>query len=296
MGVQNVCKKIELRVNMKFVYSEWKAFCEELTSLGIQSVTASSILLKAQEEKMMATERFVNLKHDVESQPRKALDLARIEHKYGHCATYYVQAYLMTTENQPIFQEIQDLGHEVTYHHDVMDGAKGVLKDALSIYRENVARFNALGFNVHTVCQHGNPVSDLDNRDFFRNELIQNEFPNQSDIMVDFTEKIGKKYVYISDVGMSFKIVTDPRNLDNVPESEKYIVLGHLDNVVKELQLNPKNSYIISAHPHRYNKNLFKSTIRRIVFTTIKSVAKVLFLIPGLKKFLFRFNSITKHL
>ena len=95
---------------------------------------------------------------------------------------------------------------------------------------------------------------------------------------------------------MSFKIVTDPRNLDNVPESEKYIVLGHLDNVVKELQLNPMNSYIISAHPHRYNKNLLKSTIRRIVFTTIKSVAKVLFLIPGLKKFLFRFNSITKHL
>ncbi len=281
---------------MKFIYSEWDSFCKSLQREGIQSITASGILSKAQTDGAEKLFRFVNLKHDVESQPRKALDLARIEHKYGHCATYYVQAYLMTEHNKLIFQEIQSLGHEVTYHHDVMDGAKGVLLDALSIYKENVAKFKSFGFDVHTVCQHGNPVSDYENRDFFRSDLVQKEFPNQSDIMVDFMKKIGRKYVYVSDVGMSFKIVTDPVNSDKVSEAEKYIVLGHLDNVVKELQLNPKNSYIISAHPHRYNKNLFKSTIRRIVFTTIKSVAKVLFLIPGLKKFLFRFNSITKHL
>lgn len=281
---------------MKFLYSEWDSFCKSLQCEGIQSITASEVLRKAQTDGLDKLYRFVNLKHDVESQPQKALDLARIEHRYGHCATFYVQAYLMTESNNPIFQEIQSLGHEVTYHHDVMDGAKGVLLDALSIYKENVAKFKSFGFDVHTVCQHGNPVSDYENRDFFRSDLVQREFPNQSDIMVDFMKKIGRKYVYVSDVGMSFKIVTDPVNSDKIPESEKYVVLGHLDNVVRELQLNPMNSYIISAHPHRYNKNLFKSTIRRLVFTTIKSAARVLFLIPGLKNFLFRFNSITKHL
>ena len=281
---------------MKFLYLEWESFCKSLQREGIQSVTASEVLRISQTNGLDKQSRFVNLKHDVESQPHKALDLARIEHKYGHCATYYVQAYLMTESYKNIFQEIQKMGHEVTYHHDVMDGAKGVLLEALSIYKENVKVFKSFGFEVHTVCQHGNPVSDYENRDFFRSDLVQKEFPNQSDIMVDFMRKIGRKYVYISDVGMNFKIVTDPVNSDKVPEAEKYIVLGHLDNVVKELQLNPMNSYIISAHPHRYNKNLFKSTIRRIVFTTIKYVAKTLFLIPGLKKFLFRFNSITKYL
>lgn len=281
---------------MKFIYSEWDSFCKSLQYEGIQSITASDVLKKAQTDGSDKHFRFVNLKHDVESQPQKALDLARIEHKYGHCATYYVQAYLMTESNKPIFQAIQKMGHEVTYHHDVMDGAKGVLLNALSIYKENVEKFRSLGFEVHTVCQHGNPVSDFENRDFFRSDLVQREFPNQSDIMVDFMRKIGIKYVYVSDVGMSFKIVTDPVNSDRIPEVEKYIVLGHLDNVVKELQLNPTKSYIVSAHPHRYNKNLFKATSRRILFKSIKYTAKILFLIPGLKKFLFKFNTITKHL
>lgn len=281
---------------MKFIYTEWEAFCKSLQNEGIQSVTASDVLRKAQAGELNECYRFVNLKHDVESQPQKALDLAKIEHKYGHSATYYVQAYLMTESNKSIFQEMQGLGHEVTYHHDVMDGAKGVLSDALIIYKKNLEIFKSMGFEVHTVCQHGNPVSDYENRDFFRSESIQKEFPIQSDIMVDFMKKIGRKYVYISDVGMSFKIVTDPVNSDKIAKSEKYVLLGHLDNVVKELCENQDKSYIVSAHPHRYNKSQFKATVRQVVFKTIKHTAKVLFLIPGLKKFLFRFNSVTKHL
>lgn len=279
---------------MRFIYSEWETFCKNLSSLKIYSVTASSILQKAQngEENL----RFVNLKHDVESKPEKALVLAKIEHKYGHCATYYVQAYLMTKENQFLFQQIQEMGHEVTYHHDVIDGANGILEDAVSIYKRNVQIFSDLGFNVHTVCQHGNPISDFENRDFFRSEIVQKEFPNHSDIMVDFMEKTRQKYVYISDVGMSFKIVTDPINSDKLPEERKYVVLGNLENVVAELSRNMKLSYIISAHPHRYNKSLFKAMVRKCFFNTIRAIAKILFLIPGVKKFLFRFNSITKHL
>lgn len=280
---------------MKFIYSEWETFCKNLSLSGIHSVTASSILHKAQKGTIEKDFSFINLKHDVESQPQKAFELAKIEHKYGHCATYYVQAYLMIEENKPIFQEIQKMGHEVTYHHDVMDGGKGSLEDALSIYKENLQRFKKLGFEVHTVCQHGNPVSNYENRDFFRSTLIQEKFPNQADIMVDFMKKIGQKYVYISDVGMCFKIVVDPINSDKKTESEKYITLGDLVSVVKEIHINPKVSYIISAHPHRYNKNIYKAYIRKYTFKTIKFIAKLLFLIPGVKNFLFRFNSITKY-
>lgn len=280
---------------MKFIYSEWDAFCKALSHHEIHSITAATIL-KAAQNGILKSERFVNLKHDVESSPLKALDLARIEAKYGHCATYYVQAYLMTDANQHIFAEIQRLGHEVTYHHDVIDGGKGNLSEALSIYKKNLAKFKKLGFEVETVCQHGNPVSNYENRDFFRSTLIQNEFPMQADIMVDFMDKIGRKYIYISDVGMSFKIVTDPVNSDKVVEAEKYIILGEILNVVPEILRHPDASYIVSAHPHRYNKSAFKAVTRKTIFIIIKAIAKILFKVPGLKKLLFRFNSITKHL
>ena len=95
---------------------------------------------------------------------------------------------------------------------------------------------------------------------------------------------------------MNFKIVTNPVNSDKIPEEEKYIVLGDILNVVSELVGHPSTSYIVSAHPHRYNKNPFKAVIRKVLFTIIKIIAKALFKVPGLKKFFFRFNSITKYL
>ena len=39
--------------------------------------------------------RYIVLKHDVETNVSRALQLAKIEHKYGHNGSYYVQAYLM---------------------------------------------------------------------------------------------------------------------------------------------------------------------------------------------------------
>ena len=280
---------------MKFIYSEWDAFCKALADNGLKSVTVASILRSAKEGTLSKV-RFINLKHDVESSPSKALDLARIEHKYGHCATYYVQTYLMTDENNNLFAQIQNMGHEVTYHHDVIDGGNGDMNKAIEIYRENLKKFEDLGFHVVTVCQHGNSVSDFDNRDFFKEERVQELFPDQADMMVNFMKQIGRKYVYISDVSMGFKIVNDPLNEVILTEVGKYQDIGDIQKVVSLVLANSESSYVISAHPHRYSKSAFKAVARKTVFICIKKVAKLLFKIPNVKKFLFRFNSITKHL
>lgn len=279
---------------MYFVYKDWDDFCSELSCKGYHSVTAASLLQAANHGNAVPS-RFINLKHDVESTPSKALDLAKIENKHGHCATFYVQAYLMTEENKSIFDQIKELGHEVTYHHDVMDGAKGDLNKAVSIFSQNVKKFEDFGFPIITVCQHGNPMSDFENRDFFKSDLVQNLYPQLADIMVDFMNKIHQKYVYISDVGMSFKIVKDP--LNPISESEEpYIDLRDWKGVIKDLDANPNKSYIISAHPHRYNASKAKAVLKISIFKCIRAITKVIFKIPGAKKLLFRFNFISKKL
>lgn len=61
------------------------------------------------------------MKHDVETNPIKALKLAFIENKYSLVGTYYIQANLLNSDkNVAVLKRIQKLGHEVTYHHDVM--------------------------------------------------------------------------------------------------------------------------------------------------------------------------------
>lgn len=280
---------------MIFTYSVWEKFCKTLAENNIHSVTAKSLLRNAMNG-VLSQNRWLNLKHDVESTPEKALRLAQIEAKYGHKATYYVQSYLMTEENQQTFLSIQDLGHEVTYHHDVMDGSKGDLDGAICIFNENLDKFKRLGFEVETVCQHGNPMSTFENRDFFRSEKVRTLYPKMADIMVNFGDLIGQEYVYVSDVGMSFKIVVDPINSDKIKEGDKYVVLGTLDKVVVEIVSHPEKNYMISSHPHRYYQSYMKAWMKTAVFTIVRGCAKILFKIPGLKKFLFRFNFISKKL
>ena len=279
---------------MIFTYSVWENFCKSLVENGFHSVTAKSLLSDAI-HRIPQENRWVNLKHDVEANPAKSLRLAQIEAKYGHKATYYVQSYLMTEENKQLFLAIQDLGHEVTYHHDVVDGSKGYLDDAIVIFNENLEKFKKLGFVVETVCQHGNPMTDFDNRDFFRNAEIQARFPQMADIMVNFKELLGQNYVYISDVGMLFKIVNNPYNLGDF-NKDQYTVLGDLDNVMDEINDHQELNYIISSHPHRYYQSAIVAWLKKMMFSTVRGVANVLFKIPGLKKLLFRFNFISKKL
>lgn len=279
---------------MIFTYSVWERFCKSLSEKGVYSVTAKALLSNAINE-ILQKNRWVNLKHDVESSPSKALKLAQIEAKHGHKATYYVQSYLMTDENQQLFLAIQDLGHEVTYHHDVIDGSKGDLDEAIVIFKENLEKFKRLGFEVETVCQHGNPMTDFDNRDFLKNTDVQSKFPNMADIMVNFKELLKQDYVYVSDVGMSFKIVNDPYNTGNNLDNP-YTILGSLNNVMNEINAHPESNYIISSHPHRYYKSAFVAWSKKAVFTIVRGIANILFKIPGLKKLFFRFNFISKKL
>lgn len=275
---------------MKFTYSEWEGFCRALSKRGIYSTAACSVLESYRSNTSISI-RFLNLKHDVESHPEKALELAKLESKYGHHSTYYIQGALMTEANVRIFKEIQGLGHEVSIHHEVMDLARGDLLSAIDIFESEIKRFESFGFKIITVCQHGNPVSEYENRDFFKSQLVQKKFHNIVDIMVNYGREIAQDYVYISDAGMSFNVILDPMS----PYSKSKLV-GNSDDVLNFLLKNPDRSFIVSAHPHRYNRYSYIATIHKIVFDVVRIIARPLLRVPTIKKFIFNHSSITKYI
>jgi hypothetical protein len=116
---------------MIFVYRQWDKFCRLLDSKNIHSITAAQVLLNKYNNK------YLVLKHDVETAVEKAYRIAKIEHKYGHRGSYYVQAYLLKNKkNITLFKSIQDMGHEVSYHYDVMDQCKGKLDEAIEEFKK----------------------------------------------------------------------------------------------------------------------------------------------------------------
>lgn len=278
---------------MIFVYKQWDNFCRKLRDNGFASVSAATIL------KIKPAKPFLVLKHDVETNPLKALRLAQIESKYWHKGSYYVQAYLLnSSKNINILKQIQELGHEVSYHHDVMDSNKGDICKAAEEFQRNIELFINNGFYVQTVCQHGNPVIDRDgyssNRDFFRNAKVAHLYEHISEIMVNFKSRIDENYKYISDAGYGWKIIFDPENNDVVKSEDKNIALGNLEEVMDVIK--SENSVIISIHPHRWYSNVVTAQVKRIVFKLIKYITKRMLKISFMKKMMGKFYYLAKKI
>ena len=274
---------------MIFVYKYWDQFCRDLKENGIVSIPAREV-------KETMTE-FLVLKHDIENTVPKAYKLAEIEKKYGHRGTFYAHAYLLDDpQNVELLRKMQAMGHEISYHYDVMDSNHGNLDGAINEFEVNRKRFESLGFPIITVCQHGNPVVErigyTSNRDFFRSSRAQALYPNIADIMVDYKEKYRTDYTYFSDAGRKFKMIFDPINNDIVNSDDKNIPYEDLNDLMEALP----SKAIISTHPHRWTDSAASYIVKEKAFKIIKGTAKLAMKVPGVKKIMSRYYYLAKKI
>lgn len=275
---------------MIFTYKKWDSFCYKLRVCGKQGIPAKEVVAHR--------DGYVVLKHDVETNVKRAYKMASIEKKHGHRGSYYVQAYLLqNSENIALLGKIQAMGHEVSYHYDVMDSNKGDFDAAMEEFEKNRDLFEKSGFPVVTVCQHGNPVVErigyTSNRDFFRSDRVKTTYPNVSDIMVNFKEAASTDYVYFSDAGRRFKLIYDPINNDIVNSDDKNVPFEDLDKILDFVKDSERN-VIISTHPHRWTNSALVYLLKSAVFKTVRITAKILMKVPVLKKIMSRYYYLAK--
>ena len=276
---------------MIFTYNRWEEFCKRLAVKGVKSIPTREILT--------STANYVVLKHDVETNVPKAYRLAAIEHKYGHKGSYYVQAYLMHDEkNILMLREMQEMGHEISYHYDVMDSNKGDLDKAIKEFADNKQIFEKNGFGISTVCQHGNPVVErvgyTSNRDFFRSERVRALYPNITDVMVNLKSDVPTDFVYYSDAGRVFKMIYDPLTNDIVNSDDKNIAYQNLNELIEALDFS--KGIIISTHPHRWCSSAAGYLLKTYLFKTVRAVAKMVMYVPGVKKIMSRYYYLAKKI
>lgn len=274
---------------MIFTYQKWDGFCGKLQQAGFKSIPACQVAANSG--------NYLVLKHDVETNVPNAFRMAQIERKYGHRGSYYVQAYLLEDpENVSLLRQMQDMGHEISYHYDVMDSCKGDLDQALVEFEKNRKLFEENGFSIKTVCQHGNPVIErvgyTSNRDFFRSEKVQLRYPELADIMVNYPRQYGTEYLYFFDAGRRFKRIYDPLCNDVVNSDDKNVPYEDLDALFMALSREEGN--IISTHPHRWTGSAVKYAVKNAVFQTVKFAARLLQKIPFMKRIMGRFYYLAK--
>lgn len=277
-----------------FYFKNWERFCKNLSN-------NKNIILCTSEQSLDLNNknRFVVLKHDVETNVPNAYKLAEIEHKFGIKGSYYVQAYLLDDiENVKLLQKMQKWGHEISYHYDVLDAHSGDYKAAEEAFIKKSKIFENYGFHYRTICQHGNPVKKRvgyhSNRDFFRNPEIRKRYPQWVDMVVNYSQYAVNEYLYISDASYRWNIITEPETNDINPDA-KNIRIKNFNELFKQIS-NSNKSFIISTHPHRWMKQSWKINIKICVFYIIKNIVNFLQYIPGIKWFMNKFYYLAKNI
>lgn len=275
---------------MIFTYKVWSGFCRGLHSRGIHSIPAREVTA--------GTRQFLVLKHDVETDVRRAYDIARIEQRFGHRGSYYVQVYLLDRgENVELLKKMSQMGHEISYHYDVLDSCGGDMTRAAEEFEENRKKFESCGFPIRTVCQHGNPVvarvGYTSNRDFFRSQRIRDQYPGIADIMVNYKQDLSVEYLYFSDAGRKFQLIHDPVNNDIENSDHLNVPYSSLDGILRRAAAE---ACIISIHPHRWTKSAVACVLKIAVFRVIRAAARLLQRIPALKRLMSRYYYLAKKL
>ena len=252
-------------------YQNWDKFCSKILNSKIKTLTAAEAVNHSK-----LKSKYLIIKHDVETNVAKALKLALIEKKYNINATYYVQSYLLDNKkNIEILREIYKLGHEVTYHYDVLDSNDGDFNLADKEFGINLKKFKKYGFKISTVCPHGNPIKIRNgwnsNKDFFRNKIINKKYSNIHDIVVNPERFSFKKILYISDAGFGWKKIIDVSRNDKVKFNDVSIKLNDIFELIDE-----NKTMIISTHPHRWVNSKILFLLNRNIFLLLRVIARTI--------------------
>ncbi|MBK6931677.1 MAG: hypothetical protein IPH12_12760 [Saprospirales bacterium] len=110
--------------------------------------------------------RVILLRHDVDDRKLNSLEFARIQHEKGIVGSYYFRM-VPQSYDEGVIRAIYDMGHEVGYHYEDMDFAKGDPTEAIRLFEKHLEKLRAV-VPVSTICMHGSPRSRFDNKDVWK--------------------------------------------------------------------------------------------------------------------------------
>lgn len=195
------------------------------------------------------------VRHDVDRNPERALRMATLENELGIRATYYFRS-TKDTFKPKIMKKIEEMGHEVGYHYEVLAKANGDMKVALSYFNEELKDFRNI-VHIHTVCSHGSPLSKFDNRDLWKVESFSKYgILGDASISIDGT-------AYFSDTGGKWNGTVNIR--DHMTNSINHPPIKKTKDLIDFIKVNGHTAVYLNCHPERYSKNHFEAGVQSLV-------------------------------
>ena len=195
--------------------------------------------------------KSVVLRHDVDLLPKNSLKFSKIQASLGIKGSYYFRA-VPESWDASIITDIAAMGHEVGYHYETMDTAKGNVALAWDQFRYHLDALRKL-VDVKTICMHGSPRSPFDNKDIWK----KYDYRSLGIIGEPYYDVDFDKVLYLTDTGRRWDgWKTSVR--DKVPQQADWIKQGLVfhttDAIISALNTSKLTDKIMfTMHPQRWN-------------------------------------------
>jgi hypothetical protein len=250
-----------MRINRGFTIGKYIELCETILSSRYILDTVTGYLSQRNPSRPVAI-----IRHDVDLRIRNAVSMAELEADLGIKATYYFR-YPLTFDPDAI-KRVQDLGHEVGYHYEVLSKTRGDYEQALSLFVKELAAFRSI-CEINTICMHGSPISGFDNRDLWLRYDFR-DFRILGDAYLSF---IISDLTYLSDTGRSWAGTNSVR--DHMPGAINANPIRTTDDLITLIKSERETGLYITAHPVRWasdNAEWVEGYVRDLVYNTGKKI------------------------
>ena len=197
------------------------------------------------------------IRHDVDRNPKNALEISRIEYEMGLKTTYYFRI-TSNSFNSDYIKQISERGHEIGYHYEDLSVSSGDFEKAERNFSQNLKTFRKI-CQVETIVAHGRPLSPIRNRDLIeRINLAEYDLIGDASLSIDY-----HKTFYFSDTGRTWGSTS--ANVRDTEKSLSFSNISSTDSLKTFLSNNRSKKIAIVMHPERWPKN-YVGYIKSVAF------------------------------
>lgn len=250
---------------LDFTVKKYKQLLSALKDAGYTFQTFAGFLEKP-------ANRAVILRHDVDAKKNNASRFASIEASMEIRGSYYFRM-VKKSYNREVIREIAARGHEIGYHYETMDTARGNVEMAHKQFCRYLEKLRET-VSVKTICMHGSPLSKYDNRSLWKHfDYRELGIIGEPYFDIDFT-----KVLYLTDTGRRWdgdKVSVRDKILSSDSSSPvprpSYRSTSDIINAAKANTL--PDQMMLTFHPQRWT-NRPLPWIKELIWQNIKNVVK----------------------
>ena len=236
----------------------------ELLSAAVSSIYTP---ITVQDYLTAPAKRCLILRHDVDRVPERALEMARVEQGVDVTATYYFR-HRPGVFDPAIMSAIADMGHEIGYHYETLDKAKGDVDEAVRMFESELAEFREIS-EIKTVCMHGNPLASWSNRDMWgRHDFKDFGIIGEAYLSIDY----GKVF-YLTDTGRRWDSRFNVKDTVDVNANKPIEKLKNTEAIINFISEGYAEQICVLAHPNRWNDNI-SAWLAELLWQNIKNIGK----------------------